>query len=254
MTRWHGNSWDLVQKNDSGDDSLVATLTAHGWFRSCWKQMGQPSSMGQASGWAPRCHGPMWVCNLKGPDWMTHQSRQWYRETWLRQDALSWWLSSWGHPWNTRSSWSGRSSCWWQGQRETSSRHWKKKPSKFELCWLTGSIHFFIETVISHHPILKFFCSISVRTFAAQCAAKKVRHFKFAYNFGSDTSNFVQYHTCLCNDHTSQLDLVLNQLGLIHCTRATKPSISCNKKVRHTSEAWVLRPSYMRNPHHPFGF
>ncbi len=48
-------------------------------------------------------------------------------------------------------------------------------------------------------------------------AQQHKRHRKVAHNFGSDASNFMKHHDCLCNDFASQLDLVLDQLGLIHC-------------------------------------
>ncbi len=55
-----------------------------------------------------------------------------------------------------------------------------------------------------------------------ECATKMFRLSKFAStNFGWDTLNFMKHpHACLCNDHTGLLDLVLDQLGLIHCTLA----------------------------------
>ncbi len=60
-------------------------------------------------------------------------------------------------------------------------------------------------------------------------------------HIGSGASNFMKHHACLCNDHTSPSDLVLDQHGLIHYALATKTSPSATtKKVRHASLSWVF--------------
>ncbi len=41
-----------------------------------------------------------------------------------------------------------------------------------------------------------------------QCGAIQVRNLKFAQNFSSAASNFMEHHVCLYNDPISQLDLL----------------------------------------------
>ncbi len=48
--------------------------------------------------------------------------------------------------------------------------------------------------------------------------------------------NLMKDHACLCNDQISQLDLVLDQFPLIHCTVVTSPPLlAATEKARHSS-------------------
>ncbi len=102
------------------------------------------------------------------------------------------------------------------------------------LCWIRVRVACSARAPgFSAAVFLRHAYTLSGLNFWVNNATEKVRHLKFAHNFGSDALSFMKHHVCLCNDNTSQLDLVLDQLGLIHCPPAINtPSSAATEKVR----------------------
>ncbi len=82
------------------------------------------------------------------------------------------------------------------------------------------------------------FWSITLINHAYAVRNKKDQPLKIFYWLCLRCLRFDETSFVAGNDHTSQLDLVLDQFGLIHCTLATRPPLSAaTMKVRKTSQA-----------------